>query len=55
MPGLTEKAALGRPTAMARRYKERQQLRVWIESVGCLGSRERQEVANVSFNVESSV
>ncbi|KAI4915351.1 hypothetical protein J4E85_010476 [Alternaria conjuncta] len=53
MPDSTQKAALERPTTLARRHEKRQQLYVWNESVGCLGSRERQEVANASFNVES--
>jgi len=55
MPDSTQKAALERPTIPARCHKERQQLHVWNENIRDRVSRERQEVANVSFNVESPV
>jgi len=55
MPDMMQKAALERPTTLARRHQEHQQLHVWNENIRGLVSRERQEIANVSFNVESPV
>ena len=55
MPDMMQKAALERPTTLARRHKERQQLRVWNKNIRSCVSQERQEVTNVSFNVEIPV
>ena len=52
MSGSTEKASLERRTTLARRHEERQQLHAWNGNIRGRVSRERQEVANVSFNVE---
>jgi len=55
MPGSTEEASLERPTTLAHRHEERQQLRVWNENMRYRDSLEREEVSNISFNVDSPV